>query len=222
MQAAVSRYFSVAKRIALYVARMSPQQAIDHLAYEITQLFEQQDDDLMGQQQGGGRARRSIGSRGSPPGTPSAAAPGGGRDSMDSAAGGLLRAAEFQQQLHVQGSRDGQPLPPRLHSPRLGGAASSPMPTGQGGGDDGLAALAASGGGAGLLRGSGSMRGSFGSHRHTGSFGGTFPGGERQPLLAREGGSHPVACAHAICTTACLVQHIHSGRRVCVLPPFHP
>lgn len=31
----LSAYFCVAKRIALYLARISPQHTIDHLAYEI-------------------------------------------------------------------------------------------------------------------------------------------------------------------------------------------
>lgn len=33
--ASLMEYFGVAKRIALYLARISPQHTIDHLAYEI-------------------------------------------------------------------------------------------------------------------------------------------------------------------------------------------
>lgn len=40
----VLRYFDVGKRISLYLARVSPQQTIDHLVYEITQLIEADDE----------------------------------------------------------------------------------------------------------------------------------------------------------------------------------
>lgn len=40
------RYFDVGKRISLYLARISPQQTIDHLAYEITQLIEADDEPM--------------------------------------------------------------------------------------------------------------------------------------------------------------------------------
>ena len=36
--------FDVGKRISLYLARTSPQQTIDHLNYEITQLIEADDE----------------------------------------------------------------------------------------------------------------------------------------------------------------------------------
>ena len=40
------RFFDVGKRISLYLARISPQQTIDHLAYEITQLIEADDEPM--------------------------------------------------------------------------------------------------------------------------------------------------------------------------------
>lgn len=36
--------FEVGKRVCLYLARVAPQQAIDHLAYELAQLAQQEDD----------------------------------------------------------------------------------------------------------------------------------------------------------------------------------
>lgn len=46
---ALSTYFSVAKRISLYLARISPQQTIDHLVYELQQrLLEDDLDDAHG------------------------------------------------------------------------------------------------------------------------------------------------------------------------------
>ena len=41
---AVERYFTVAKRIALYLARTSSQQSIDHLVYEISQQINEDED----------------------------------------------------------------------------------------------------------------------------------------------------------------------------------
>ncbi len=38
------KFFDVGKRISLYLARTSPQQTIDHLNYEITQLIEADDE----------------------------------------------------------------------------------------------------------------------------------------------------------------------------------
>jgi hypothetical protein len=40
---ALSTYFSVAKRISLYLARISSQQTIDHLVYELTQRMLEDD-----------------------------------------------------------------------------------------------------------------------------------------------------------------------------------
>jgi hypothetical protein len=34
----------VGKRVCLYLARVAPQQAIDHLAYELAQLLHQEDE----------------------------------------------------------------------------------------------------------------------------------------------------------------------------------
>ena len=41
---ALLRFFTVAKRIALFLARASPQQTIDHLVYEISQQISEGDD----------------------------------------------------------------------------------------------------------------------------------------------------------------------------------
>lgn len=43
---AVLHFFEVGKRIALFLARTSPQQTIDHLVYEISQQINEQDDNL--------------------------------------------------------------------------------------------------------------------------------------------------------------------------------
>jgi hypothetical protein len=40
------KFFDVGKRISLYLARTSPQQTIDHLNYEITQLIEADDEPI--------------------------------------------------------------------------------------------------------------------------------------------------------------------------------
>ena len=42
---AVLHFFNVGKRIALFLARTSPQQTIDHLVYEISQQISEQDGD---------------------------------------------------------------------------------------------------------------------------------------------------------------------------------
>ena len=41
---ALLHFFTVAKRIALFLARTSPQQTIDHLVYEISQQISEPDD----------------------------------------------------------------------------------------------------------------------------------------------------------------------------------
>lgn len=41
---AVERYFTVAKRIALFLARTSSQHTIDHLVYEISRQISEDDD----------------------------------------------------------------------------------------------------------------------------------------------------------------------------------
>ncbi len=41
---AVERFFTVAKRIALFLARTSSQQTIDHLVYEISQQISEDED----------------------------------------------------------------------------------------------------------------------------------------------------------------------------------
>ena len=40
----VNAFFAVSKRICIYLARIAPQQTVDHLVYELSQLINEQDD----------------------------------------------------------------------------------------------------------------------------------------------------------------------------------